>query len=207
MVEPGELNPVSDSSLKFGCKEGCHFSCVPLKEFQFGLVCWVFSLFIWLVLVALFCFFPILHGKVQVAFGNFLYLHKGNNSVHVAINPKLRNCQAAPLQPWLYSQCVQWVQCFQKAWVLFCERGETPYWYRGSDTCCRTCVVWWICTVPGERPRTPVQAAEKTPPSHWNGRIGLLMSLLCKDPQFSEVEACVFGGYKRPQGGKHSKIK
>lgn len=58
MVEPGELDPVSDSSLKAVCKEGCNFSCVPLKKSQFGLVCWVFCLFIRLVLVGFGFFSP-----------------------------------------------------------------------------------------------------------------------------------------------------
>lgn len=55
-------------------------------------------MFIWVVLVALFCFFPILHGKFQVVVGNFLYLHRGDNSDQVTINPKLQKCRTAPLQ-------------------------------------------------------------------------------------------------------------
>lgn len=70
MVEPGELNPVSDSSLKVICREGCHFSCVPLKRSQFELVCWVFCLFIWLVLMFWF-FFPSIMVKFKWHLGIF----------------------------------------------------------------------------------------------------------------------------------------
>ena len=85
MVEPGELDPISGCGPEIDCEGGCHFSGVPLeKSCLFGVFC---------------VCFPHPHHKFSVEFGAFLYLLGGNNSDQVAINPKLQNRQAAPLQP------------------------------------------------------------------------------------------------------------
>lgn len=150
-------------------------------------------------------FFPILHGKFQIAFGDFLYLHTGSNSDQVAINPKLQNWDSTFTALTVQSMCAVSPRFSESISPVLWTWRDTVLVQRVWHVLQNLCAVVDLHSTRWNAENPFVGSWKNPPASHLWGRIGLSMSLLCQDPRFNGVDACVFRGYKHPQEGKHSK--
>lgn len=122
-------------------------------------------LFIWLVLIGLFCCFgffsPILHGKFQVTFGDFLYLHR-------EIILSRRKSQTLELSGSTFVALTVQSMCAMSE--IFSESINLVLW-TWRDTALVQKVGHMLQNlygvvdlhIPGEMLRIPIQATEKSP--------------------------------------------